>query len=69
MAPLSKPPTQLAGNPGERRPVLNTLLEWIAAGRLKPEAGEAYPLRRAGAAMMKMLNRKAVGKTVITLQD
>lgn len=57
----------VAANPGESRPVLNALLEWITAGKLAPRAGESFPLEKAGDAMMKMLDRKAIGKTVITM--
>ncbi len=59
----------VAANPSESRPVLNSLLEWIANGRLNPQAGESFPLENAGRAMMKMLDRKAIGKMVITMQD
>ncbi|XOV87884.1 MAG: NADPH:quinone oxidoreductase family protein [Pseudomonadota bacterium] len=59
----------IAANPGESRPVINTLLEWIAEGRLHPAAGECYPLEKAGKAMTNMLNRKAIGKTVITMGE
>lgn len=55
----------IAANPSESRRVLTTLLDWIASGRLHPRAGEKFPLKQAGAAMMKMLNRKAVGKIII----
>ena len=57
----------VAANPLESRPVLTTLLEWIAEGRLNPQAGESYPLNKTGTAMMKMLNRKAIGKVVIAI--
>jgi NADPH2:quinone reductase len=59
----------VAANPGESRPVMTRLLEWIAEGRLNPVAGETLPLQKAGSAMMKMLNRKAIGKMVITMND
>ena len=59
----------VAANPGESRPVLTTLLEWIAQGKLNPQPGETYPLDKTGTALMKMLERKAVGKTVISIQD
>jgi NADPH2:quinone reductase len=57
----------VAANPSESRPVLTILLEWIAARKLNPQAGETAPLKRAGSAMMKMLNRKAIGKIVISV--
>jgi NADPH2:quinone reductase len=59
----------VAANPNEMRPVMTTLLEWIAKGRLNPAAGETMPLQKAGSAMMKMLNRKAIGKMVVTMND
>lgn len=59
----------IAANPGESRPVLTTLLEWITSGRLNPQPGESFPLEQAGAAMTRMLDRKAIGKIVITMQD
>jgi NADPH:quinone reductase len=59
----------IAANPGEARPVLTTLLEWITAGKLTPKPGESFPLAQAGTAMMRMLDRKAIGKIVITMQD
>jgi len=55
-----------AANPSQSRPVLTTLIEWIAEGKLNPRAGECRPLKETGAAMMKMLNREAIGKIVIT---
>lgn len=59
----------VAEYPSARKPVVNKLLEWIASGKLNPQAGETFPLRRSGAAMKKMLDRKAVGKVVIRNQE
>lgn len=56
-------------NPNASKPVTTTLLEWIASGKLKPEAGELFPLEEAGSAMMKMLNREAIGKVVISMEE
>ncbi|MBV1879209.1 MAG: NADPH:quinone oxidoreductase family protein [Pseudomonadales bacterium] len=58
----------IAVNPTKTRPVLTKLLEWIASGKLKPKAGECFSLQQAGTAMMKMLDRKAIGKIVITME-
>ncbi|MFT7687390.1 MAG: NADPH2:quinone reductase [Candidatus Azotimanducaceae bacterium] len=58
----------IAANPTQAKPVLTKLLEWIATSKLKPAPGECFPLEKAGTAMMKMLNRKAVGKLVITTE-
>jgi NADPH2:quinone reductase len=55
----------IAANPSVAREVVTTLLGWIAEGRLNPAAGEAFPLEQTGEAMLKMLERKAVGKIVV----
>ncbi len=59
----------VAENPSSRRTVVTRLLEWIAAAKLRPEAGETFSLRRSGTAMKKMLERKAVGKVVVRNQE
>lgn len=59
----------VAANPSASREVLTTLLQWIASGKLNPQSGEAFPLKDAGKAMMKMLERKAIGKVVIHPQQ
>jgi NADPH2:quinone reductase len=58
----------IAATPRKIKPVLTTLLEWIASGKLKPQAGESFSLAKSGTAMMKMLDRKSVGKIVISQQ-
>ncbi|MCH8256840.1 MAG: zinc-binding dehydrogenase [Proteobacteria bacterium] len=45
------------------------MLEWITSGRINPQPGETFPLAQAGSAMMRMLDRKAIGKIVITVQE
>ncbi len=59
----------IAANQGKSRPVLTALLEWIASGKLAPSAGESFPLAKTGTAMMKMLERKSVGKIVISIRN
>jgi len=59
----------IAANPTASKPVTTTLLEWIAARKLKPAAGEIFALEDAGIAMMKMLNREAIGKIVIGIGE
>ena len=55
----------IAANPSAAREVLNTLMQWIARGHIRPASGEVFKLKDTGRAMMKMLNRKAIGKVVI----
>lgn len=55
-------------NPSASKPVTTTLLQWIASRKLNPEAGEVFQLEQAGTAMMKMLNREAIGKVVISME-
>ncbi len=59
----------LALNPTASKPVTTRLLEWIASRKLNPEAGELFSLDQTGEAMMKMLNREAIGKVVIKLGE
>lgn len=55
----------VAANPAASREVLATLLEWITSGRINPIPGERFQLEESGKAMMKMLDRGAIGKIVI----
>ncbi len=59
----------IGAKPGESRPVINSLIQWIRDGNLHPEPGEVYALEDAGIAMKNMLDRKAIGKTIITLEN
>ncbi|MBT3427279.1 MAG: NADPH:quinone oxidoreductase family protein [Gammaproteobacteria bacterium] len=59
----------IAAKPRESRPVINSLIQWIRDGLLHPEAGEVYTLEDAGIAMKNMLDRKAIGKTIISLEE
>ena len=52
-------------NPSTSREVLTTLLEWVSVGKINPASSDAYSLEDTGKAMMKMLDRKAIGKIVI----
>lgn len=55
----------IAANPSVAPGVLNTLMQWIAQGKINPKSGESFKLKDTGKAMMKMLGRKAIGKVVI----
>ncbi|MBO6555170.1 MAG: NADPH:quinone oxidoreductase family protein [Pseudomonadales bacterium] len=59
----------IAANPSVAKEVLNTLMQWISQGKISPRSGEAFKLKDTGKAMMKMLNRKAIGKVVIHPQQ
>jgi len=41
------------------------LVEWLAAGKVKPVISERVPLSEAAAAMKRMINRQVKGKVVI----
>jgi NADPH2:quinone reductase len=56
----------IAANPSEAAPVMQQLMDWIEAGQLRPAAGQSFSLEQAGSAMMKMLNREALGKLVVS---
>jgi NADPH2:quinone reductase len=56
----------ITANPNEAVPVMQQLMDWIEAGQLRPIAGQSFSLEEAGSAMMKMLNREALGKLVVS---
>jgi len=55
----------IAANPSASKEVLTTMTQWVAESRINPQPGESFALADAGQAMMKMLNRQAIGKIVI----
>ena len=58
----------IGAQPGASKPVVNALIQWIHEGLLHPKAGETYSLEQSGIAMKNMLDRKAIGKTIISLE-
>lgn len=59
----------IAANPSVPREVITALLSLIGEGKLNPRAGETYPLAETGSAMIKMLERHAIGKVVVHPHD
>ncbi|HET7410135.1 MAG TPA: NADPH:quinone oxidoreductase family protein [Paracoccaceae bacterium] len=47
---------------------MNTLMDWIRQGRLKPVISATYPLAEGGAAIRHISERKAIGKLVVEPQ-
>ena len=46
---------------------LERLARWIADGTLKPHISARFPLARAGEAIRMLMDRKAMGKVVVTM--
>lgn len=44
----------------------DTLMQWIAAGDLKPYISDVLPLARAGEALQMLADRKVMGRVVLT---
>ena len=42
------------------------LFSWFEEGKIKPVISESYPLTEAGKALRQIMNRKAIGKIVLT---
>ncbi len=59
----------IAENPYISKEVLTTLLEWVVEEKISPSSSDTFGLDDAGEAMMKMLNRQAIGKIVIHPQE
>lgn len=56
-----------ARNPQSAFADLNHLAAWIAEGKLKPHISGRFPLARGGEAIKMLMDRKALGKTVVTM--
>lgn len=52
-------------NPGIVPPVIQQLVEWTLAGRLKTQPDHVYPLEQTGEAFESIFNRSSSGKIVI----
>lgn len=53
--------------PEMNRQNIETLLAMHASGQLRPHIGQTFPLAEAGAAIRSLLDRKAMGKVVLTV--
>ena len=56
-----------AKDPARVRASFETLLGWVADGRLKPHVSESFPLDDAAKAIRVLQSRKATGKVVLTM--
>ena len=57
----------LQRNPAVIRDSFTQLLQWYAAGKLKPHIHKTYPLEEAPAALRELLERRAMGKVLLTV--
>jgi NADPH2:quinone reductase len=56
-----------ARDPKHAADSMQTLLDMVAAGKLKPYVSEHVPLAKAGEAIRMLMDRKAKGKVVVTM--
>ena len=54
---------------GEGRDAIATMLDWIAAGRLRVLEGPVFPVREAGAAQAAISSRQTFGKVSLTVDE
>jgi NADPH:quinone reductase len=52
--------------PKRNAEISKALVDLVASGELQPHVSERYPLERAGEALRAMMDRKAIGKLVVT---
>ncbi|MGA0838709.1 MAG: NADPH:quinone oxidoreductase family protein [Pseudomonadales bacterium] len=57
----------IRAHPGSSAPLLETLLAWTAAGRLAPEPAVPLPVSAAPEVLLALLERRMVGKPVLTV--
>jgi NADPH2:quinone reductase len=55
-----------AREPEKNAAISNQLIDWVASGELQPYVSSRYPLDRAGEALRAMMDRRAIGKLVVT---
>ncbi len=56
----------VAREPDRNQAIADELIELVAAGKLQPHVSGRYPLEQAGEALRSLIDRKALGKVVIT---
>ena len=56
-------------NPDLNKANIAELMEWLAAGRIRPHVAEAWPLDRFSEALGRVMRREAKGKVVIRPQE
>ena len=61
-----------AGEIGRRNPAvvernMRVLMDWLADGRLRPHISHRFPLERVADAMQAIIDRKVIGRAVLTL--
>ena len=61
------PPDWQANAKGSLDEFIDPLRPWIDEGRLRPIVAEAFPLERGGDAHRFIIERRNVGKVVLTL--
>jgi len=52
--------------PAANRMLMSSLFGWLAQGRLQPQVAAAYPLSQTAEAIATVMQRRAVGKLVVT---
>lgn len=52
--------------PAANRMLMSSLFGWLAQGRLQPQVAAAYPLAQTAEAIATVMQRRAVGKLVVT---
>jgi NADPH:quinone reductase len=53
--------------PGENSQLLSTLFGWFREGKLRPLITERFPMSRASDALIRLAERKAIGRVVLTM--
>lgn len=57
----------LQRNPAVIRDSFTKLLQWYVEGKLKPHIHKTYPLEEASAALRELMERRAMGKVLLTV--
>ncbi|MEN7529052.1 MULTISPECIES: NADPH:quinone oxidoreductase family protein [unclassified Cupriavidus] len=63
------PTNERAEHASALQPVMSTLLQWAAEGKLEPTVSAVYPLTGLGDALAALESRKVVGKVAIKIKE
>ncbi len=58
----------IRAHPGANVPLLQTLVEWVEAGRIDPQPTQVVPFEAAPAVLQALLDRQTVGKPVVSFE-
>ncbi|MDO8290625.1 MAG: NADPH:quinone oxidoreductase family protein [Parvibaculum sp.] len=60
---------EIRANPRVNGPLLSQLTDWVIAGKIHPEPTASFPLEQSGDVLQRLLERRMIGKPVISVNQ